>query len=364
MMNKITNLSPSRSPDNWPRAVIIILNWNGWKDSLECLESIYNIEYSNYKVVLLDNGSSDDSILEIKKYIHSESDLGLRSSESDSTRRPIDLVELCLPFGTPTETGDCCSNLEGLSNNRIILARIDRNVGFARGNNIAIRLALDTLCPDYFLLLNNDTVVDRSFLRELVLAGEEFRDAAFLSPKIYFYEHEGRRDIIQYAGGKQNLWACSFTQIGFLEADRGQYELTQKTEFAHGSCMLVRATSIMNIGLLDEDFFSYREENDWALRGRHHGWLSYYVPQSKIWHKGGGSGGRHDCLTVYYIARNDFVFMKKNASRIQYLAFICTFMIYKSWLNSIRYLAIHRRPELFRAFVYGSAEGLRWKKRL
>ncbi len=363
----MTDLVPdrisSRYPDKWPKVAAIILNWNGWKDSLECLESIFGVDYPNCDVMLIDNGSSDESILEIRKYVRGESFQESASSEYNSMGRNIDLVELHFPIGDLARAEDFGLSWRGVSGNRMALVKTDRNVGFTGGNNIGIRIALRTMCPDYILLLNNDTVVERNFLKELVLAGEKFSNAAFLSPKIYFYEHEGRRDVIQYAGGKQNLWICSFRHIGFLEVDRGQYELTQRTDFAHGSCMLVNTKSIRDIGLLDEDFFSYREENDWAIRGRLHGWDSFYVSQSKIWHKGGRSGGSNNLLSTYYVTRNDFIFMKKNSSKAQYLTFLSAFIVYKLWLNFLRYLVFHRRIDLFRSYIKGSVEGLRWRKK-
>lgn len=122
---------------------IIILNWNGWKDTIECLKSLNNLNYKNYEVIVVDNGSTDNSVEKIKEYIENKPKFKLIANE--------------------------------------------KNLGFAGGNNIGIRYALNNEF-EYILLLNNDTVVDENFLKPMVELLESSDDIGFVGPKTYFYD--------------------------------------------------------------------------------------------------------------------------------------------------------------------------------
>jgi GT2 family glycosyltransferase len=267
---------------NLPRVSIIVLNWNGQHDTVECLESLSHISYPNCEVIVVDNGSTDGSVEQFKAHYPA-----------------IKVIE----------------NQE--------------NLGFAEGNNVGIRAALqeDTA---YILCLNNDTIVDTRFLDELVNIAERDPRVGFAGPKIYYYNYlgRGRKDVINSAGVKLNMWIGKVWPLGDHEIDAGQYEEIRLVDSLIGSCLLVKTRVITEIGLLDPKFFTYWEETDWCSRGAAAGYTSIYVPKAKIWHKyaaSSGSGRPND----YYVTRNRFWFMRKNALKRQLFIFFLWFFLYE-----------------------------------
>ncbi|MEN6514775.1 glycosyltransferase, partial [Methanoculleus sp.] len=153
--------------DSMPRVSIIILNWNGWKDTIECLESVYQITYQNYDVIVVDNGSENESIEKIKEYARGNLEVTSRFFDYSRENKPLHYIEYSLDE-TKAEKGKEAEIADLPSWKKLILINNMKNYGFAEGNNIAIRYALKVLNPEYVLLLNNDTIVDRNFLDELV----------------------------------------------------------------------------------------------------------------------------------------------------------------------------------------------------
>jgi GT2 family glycosyltransferase len=153
------------------RVSIVILNWNGWRDTIECLESLYRISYPNYDVILLDNGSNDGSLKEIRDYLDSGGTLVSKLVDYSAGNKPIMVLvytadEAELGGGREGEIADLPPD------RRLVFIRNDQNCGFEQGNNIGVRYAIKALDPDYILLLNNDTVVDIDFLSELAKADD------------------------------------------------------------------------------------------------------------------------------------------------------------------------------------------------
>ncbi len=205
-------------------------------------------------------------------------------------------------------------------------------------------------------------VVDKDFLDILVNFGENDKKIGFLGPKVYYYEFDHQSNIIQSAGNKQSLSFFHSKIRGDFEIDNGQYNESEIVDFIQGSCILAKSEMIKEIGMLDEDFFSYREENDWGIRGNNHGWNSLYVPYSKIWHKGGkSSGGQLSYINIFYITRNDFLIVKKHGSILQQLS-LHIFYFFKIWFAFGQYVIYHKNFKAFRAFLDGYKAGFMWKK--
>ena len=226
-----------------PKVVIVVLNWNGKRVTVECVESVTKIGYGNYEILLVDNGSTDGS------------------QECFRSRYP-----------------------------EIALLENKANLGFAEGNNVGIQRAIDERA-DYILLLNNDTTVDENFLSELVNVAERDSRIGFVGPKVYYYYCRGRRDVIAFAGGHINLWIGKARNLGEREEDRRQYDDTKQVSYVQGSCLLVKTEVVQRIGLLDSTLFAYWEETDWCMRGNRSGYTSVFVPSAKIWHKVAASSG-------------------------------------------------------------------------
>lgn len=345
-----------------PKVVIIILNWNGWEDTIECLESLYQIDYPNFEVVIADNGSKNDSIQKIEEYCKGDIEVESKFFKFDPNNKPISVIEYEKDKIENVNYKD--NKLKDLNLKRkLTIIKNKKNYGFTKGNNIAINYSLKYLDPKYILLLNNDTVVDKHFLNELIDYGGKNKNVGFLGPKIYFYDFNGEDDIIQYAGAKQSLWLFKPENIGIFEKDEGQYDKIKQVDYIHGSCLLAKVEMIKEIGLLDETFFSYREENDWAIRGYNNRWVSLYVPFAKIWHKGGKSAGNLSDLTVFHLVRNDFILIKKHGNKLQIIIFFLYFFIFKLWFFSGIYLIYHKNISAFHSFLKGTKEGILWKRK-
>ena len=305
---------------------VIILNWNGWKDTIECLESLHQINYLNYNVIVVDNASSDDSLKKIRQYCKGEIEIESAFFKYSKRNKPLEIIE-----HTIEESEDIECNSTGMT-----LIKSDLNYGFAEGNNIGIRHALNTLNSDYILLLNNDTVVDANFLEELIKVSQSCDNIGFVSPKTYYYDFNNKRDVINFAGGSLNMIKGQSQSIGVDEVDNGQYDEIRTVEYGEGSCLLVKREVLEKIGLFDTKYFAYWEEADLCIRGYKAGYKSVYVPKAKIWHK--VSASTDDATKLYYYTRNKFWFMQKYANRMEYISFIAFFFGFYFWNLTCRYV--------------------------
>ncbi|MBI4062458.1 glycosyltransferase family 2 protein [Candidatus Gottesmanbacteria bacterium] len=246
---------------------IVIVNWNGKKDTLECLASVEKLEREDVQldVIVVDNGSRDNSVSAIREKFP-----------------------------------------------RTILIEKDTNLGFSGGNNAGILYALKKNANAVWLL-NNDTIVHRHALIELTRANGDI-----VGSKIYFergyeyhknrYARKDRGKVIWYTGGVidwQNMYA---SHRGVDEVDHGQYDAASETDFVTGCSMMVRSEVFMRIGDFDERYYLYLEDVDLCLRARRAGFETIYVPGSIVWHKNAGSsGGAGSSLHDYYLMRNRFL---------------------------------------------------------
>jgi len=250
-----------------PRVTIIVLNWNGLADTLECLESLASLDYPNYEVVVVDNGSTDGAVSVIR--------------------------ERC-PGVTIVENGE--------------------NLGYAGGNNVGLRHAM-AQGADYALLLNNDTVVDPAFLGILVNAAEAEPAVGIAGPTIYYYE---RPDVIWSAGGAIDWQRGSTWMVGLDEQDKGQFGAEPRpVDFVTGCAMLVRRAVLERAGLLDERFFAYYEEAEWCVRAARAGFQVMHVPMAHIWHKISPAAQADSPLVHYYMTRNRLLFLKATGAGLR-----------------------------------------------
>jgi len=322
-----------------PNVTIIIVNWNGWKDTLECLESLYQINYLNYDVVLVDNNSEDDSIKKIKEYCNGQIRVESRFFQYQTQNKPIKIIEYTekeLKNSPNVSNNDNDTYQSSIKN--LILIKTDKNHGFAGGNNIGITYAIHFLNPDYVLLLNNDTVHDQEFLLELVKTAESNDNIGFVGAKTYFYNKE---NIIQVAGGgKVSFKYIISLEMGLNQIDDGSYDQNIELEYIGGSCVLCKREMLVKIGLLDTKYFMYWEDADWGFRGRKFGYKSIYSFKSKIWHKVGASSKSY--FQEYYFNRNRIYFMKKNRKGWDYIKFLANFFVIL-FLHESKNLLINKR---------------------
>jgi len=195
-----------------------------------------------------------------------------------------------------------------------------QNTGFAKGNNIGIRYGIKRGCQ-YFLLLNNDVLVQKNFLSQLIKTA--CAEAAIAVPKIYFakgYEfHKNRYQAnelgkVIWFGGAIFDWNNVYVKhLGMDEVDIGQYNQSQSIDFANFCCVLIPKQVFKKIGLLDEKYFLYWEDGDFSIRAKQAGFKIIYQPKAVIWHKNSGSSGSGSTLHDYYLTRNRLIFGLKYA---------------------------------------------------
>jgi len=162
-----------------------------------------------------------------------------------------------------------------------------KNLRFAGGNNVGIEQAIKK-GSDYFLLLNNDTIVDPDFVSELVKTAESDKKIGMVGPKVYYHDDRKR---IWFAGGKVEFWKGWVSHTGIRELDRGQYDVVRQVDYLTGCCLLVKREVVERVGKLDESYFIYGEDADWCIRASRAGFKLLYVPSSVIWHKVSSSSG-------------------------------------------------------------------------
>jgi len=239
--------TPAESDRDQPRVYIVILNWNGWQDTLECMRSLRRMDYQNWHAVIVDNGSTDDSVERLR--------------------------ETC-PEASILET--------------------HRNLGFAAGNNVGIRFSLKNRA-DYVFVLNNDTTVFPDAISALNEFAEKHPDAALMGPKIDCRDAVREWPICR----KLDLLTllCAFTPMRLLVARiplfHRVFYCTKRqaavVQFLPGSALFFRAASFDKTGLFDESTFLDYEERIMAEKVRSAGLSVYFVPQAMIWHKGSAS---------------------------------------------------------------------------
>jgi len=247
-----------------PIVFIIVLNWNGKDDTLECLRSLLKLDYPNFETVVVDNGSTDGS---------------------------EEVIRSLFPSVRFIQTG--------------------RNLGYAGGNNVGIKHALSQ-GVDYVWLLNNDTTVDPQALKALVETAASDPRIAFVGSKIYYYD---KPDVIWCVGGTIDLAEGGRTDHpGMGQEDRGQFESISDVGYVTGCSLLASRAAIEAIGFLPEEYFLYFEETDWNLAAQKKGYRTVIAPASLVWHKYEDVGAYKERF-IYYFFRNRVLIVRKYSPR-------------------------------------------------
>jgi GT2 family glycosyltransferase len=292
-----------------PAVAIILVNWNGWRDVLECLNSLLVQKYPNFHVFVVDNDSRDGSVEQISAWCASPGAQpdwldrdGVDRLTDGSTIEPI----RCRLAGPDRPLPAAAART------KLTLIRSGGNLGFAGGCNTGIRAAgLDSY--DFFWLLNTDTVVHRDALSALVRRAACDERIGLVGSTIRYY---GTPHIVQSLGGARlELATVSSRLIGEgagLEAiPHDPAAVEREMVYVMGASMLVSNTYIREVGLLQEDYFLYYEEIDWAMRGRQRFKLGY-APESHIYHKSGASSSKvMPLFTARFYYRNRLRFVSR-----------------------------------------------------
>ena len=289
---------------------IIIPTFNRETEVLECIKALLSINYKKFEIIVVDNASRDNTITKIKKIYPSVKIIGL-----------------------------------------------EQNYGASIARNEGIK------CADGELLcfVDSDNIVDRDFLIELVNLAVSDPKIGFVGPKMYFFS-EPR--IIWYAGAEINLLTSRTQYFGINEIDIGQYN--EIKEVGHiPNVWLVKRSVIDKIGLIDASYIMHYEESDWAMRANNAGYKIMYCPNAVVYHNIPfskdkkslrGLIGFDNEYRIFYAARNRVMFMKKYASRINYLIFLIVF----NNIFLIQYCSIllfYRRIDLVKSYIKGYFSG-------
>lgn len=221
-------LKRDTDPASDPLVYVILVNWNGWRDTLECLQSLEKLDYLNHRVLVVDNGSTDDSLVR------------LRSGNAGA-----ELIE----------NGE--------------------NLGFAKACNVGIRKALAE-GAEFVWRLDNDTVVEPDCLRALVERATQGGRIGAVGSVLYYMDHPN--SVQAWAGGYINLWLGRSRHFTAPISEN-------RLDFINGASMLVRREALDEVGLLDERYFVYFEDADFSIRLRRAGWRLAVAEKSLIWHK-------------------------------------------------------------------------------
>jgi GT2 family glycosyltransferase len=239
------------------RVFVLLLNWNNWKDTNACLASLQGLNYDNWYVVVLDNGSTDGSVDRIRE------------------RFPdVEIMEL------------------------------RENLGFAKGNNAGIRAALQR-GAEYVWLLNNDTTVDPNALRALVERAEADPKIGAVGSAIYHASEPERMQA--WGGGYVDFWLGRSRNFLRPVAD-------ERIRYLTGASLLLRRSVLESLGLLDEGFFMYWEDADYCFRLRSAGLRLAVASESTVLHKGSASFENRSLLSDAYFTRSARRFFRKHAA--------------------------------------------------
>ncbi len=248
-----------------PSVLIIVLCYNGIELTMACLASLEKLDYARVDVLVVDNASSDGTPAQVRAHF---------------------------PDAKVIETGS--------------------NLGYAEGNNVGLRYAIEH-GYDYALLLNNDTEVAADFVTRLVRVCEGDRTIGVAGPKVYYF---APRDRLYSVGGEVDWQRGTTHMIGLDQPDDGRFDQSREVDFISGCALLARVEAIRQAGLLDSRFFMYYEETEWCVRIHRAGWRIVYVPDSVIWHKIEPAKQAESARIAYYMTRNRLLFLKLTGAPI------------------------------------------------
>ena len=246
------------------RWAVIVLSWNGRDDTLACLRSLAETDWPDLDVICVDNGSHDGS---------------------------ADAVRGAFPD--------------------VLLIENGHNLGYAGGNNVGIRAALER-GADWVLLLNNDATLAPDAVREFDAVARVRPLAGMLGGKVLFADPP---DMVWFAGQRFNAaLGYSGRPRGYRRRDGERYDRIEPVDRVVGACMAVSRTVADAIGLLDEGLFAYVEDVDWSLRAREAGFDVLFVPKARAWHRVAGSSGGEaaSATSMYYGVRNTIVVSERH----------------------------------------------------
>ena len=293
------------------KVYIVIVNYNTFSDTIECLESLLKSDYGNFQIFIVDNSPGNASVDHLSNWINNNNYTGLHTR----FKRLIFPLQIKPVSHNIVSEADFAVTDE-VYDEKIIIIRA-KNRGFAAANNIVLNYILKNGEDSSLIwILNNDTVVEKDTLRNLAEFFQRNEDRKYVAgARLRYYDKPG---VIQAAAGKYNIWLGKHTHIGEGEEDSGQYDDYKpgKTDYIVGASIFLPKLFIEQAGLMCEDYFLYFEELDWIKTGAKHGYAIALVPNAVVYHKAGasitGNNGKKDLFTAeYYSITGRVRFIKK-----------------------------------------------------
>ena len=321
-----------------PSVVIIIVNWNATHHTVECLQSLGELTYECFDVVVVDNGSTDDSVQRIGEWAASHSGNATPFSQFIS-----------VPEGN-AEAGHAMAQRPqqaALESRRLVLISHGENAGFSAGNNVGIRWARQQ-GADFVLLLNNDTIVAPDFLTEMIGITARHPNVGIIGAKMYYYDAP---DKIWYAGGDLQKLRAVASLPGYGEKDDGRFDVERRVSFVTGACMMIGSRLLEQCGLLDEDFFLGGEDYIYCVCAVRGGFTLWYAPAAQVWHKVGQTR-KVEAQRLYAGYRAQTLFMKKRMAAVVFWPWAITYAVAVSLVAPRRMKGSGIPARLIRAAVW------------
>jgi len=293
-----------------PKVLIIIINYNNDKDTIECLKYLKNINYKNYKILIIDNGS----------------------------KKPLKVLKY----------------------KNVMVKKNKKNLGFSKAANIGLKYSLENNY-DYSLLLNNDTIVEKDFLKILIKTSQSKKDFGLVSPLILYYDKPTR---IWSLGLN---WKYGHTHNYYLNKDIKVIKQLKKSvlkfDYLSGCCLLIRNDVVKNVGFIDEAYFMYMEDMDYCDKAKKKGYTPVCNINSRIYHKVSKTAGKGEELSkfmAYHYAKNGVLFAKKNLKGLTKINYILNRIYYFIPYNTIK-LIIKGKPQNIIPAFKGFIDGIKFK---
>jgi hypothetical protein len=240
----------------YPKVSIIVVNWNRLGDTLDCLRSVFKLDYPNYDVIVVDNGSTDRSVPCIREHYP-----------------------------------------------QVFVIENEKNLGFTGGNNQGMHYAWKR-GADYFWLLNNDATTEPDTLKKLVKTGEEHAEIGLISPMIYY---SGKSDEVQFSGIRLDLQGYSYREMSHHSFPDD--EVREMDNLLVGTALLIKRRVVEDIGYLDEHYFAYVEDFEYCMRAKRSGHESVVLPSARVYHKDAEWKVKKRKPTVVFLrSRNTYFF--------------------------------------------------------
>jgi len=296
-----------------PFVAVVTLNYNGSSFLQECIDSILDSDYSNFKVIVVDNYSKDNS---------------------------LELLE----------------RLYG-SNDKVIILKNNKNLGYSEGMNVGLDYGFNNLKADFCLAMNNDTFLDKQAINALVEVAKKDEKIGFVTGKVYYSESPS---TLQTVGKKSDPILINGGHIGRREVDKGQYDRDCELDFCDDIFWLVSNDLYQKTGGYNPEFFLEAEDFDWQLRAKKAGFKIMFAHKAKLWHKESMILGKDSAKKAYYDARNPMIAVMKNCEPDIVKKYLRT-RTYKIYLPAIIKTALKGKIQKSLYMFAGLCSAFIWK---